>query len=490
MGKLTEVQYDRNRHMVAASQARMKNVFTTEKLGRFWKAAKKEIRETFHVRNTVAALAVLLLSTVGISTIIDRVGTTESVYRVYIDGKYFGVVRDKALIEETVAAFGPRAKAHVDFQNVHQSVVTTSESVVAAAIEESTKTIVDMVAIRVNNKDIAYVKDEATAKQLLDKLRTQFGQANAKATVTFSEKVDTVKIHEDKGKLVSPEMALTLITQGKNEHKTYVVSRGDSLWDIAAKNNVTVDQLHDANPNIHNIDEIAEGEKINLNAYEPLINVNAVSEETRDITTNYEIEYKDDDTLAKGQQKVLEKGSEGKKKQVVRVTRKNGQVTKEDILSEQVVAEPKKEVIAKGTKVSAGVTTYSGSDQASASGNWAWPIAGGYISSQYGENRGGKPHNAIDIAAPAGTAVYASNDGTVISSGDKGDGYGNCIIISHGNGIVSMYGHLSSFSVSAGQTVQKGQRIGGVGSTGWSTGNHLHYEVRVGGRQVNPSPYM
>lgn len=95
----------------------------------------------------------------------------------------------------------------------------------------------------------------------------------------------------------------------------------------------------------------------------------------------------------------------------------------------------------------------------------------------------------MDIAAPSGNAVYASNNGTVIYAGWDG-GYGKTIRIRHGNGIVSTYAHLSTINVSVGQKVTKGSVIGGVGSTGNSTGPHLHYEVRINGAVVNPQPYM
>ncbi|KEO81637.1 M23 family metallopeptidase [Tumebacillus flagellatus] len=488
MGKLTEMLYDRRRHIGTASQARSKKEWMKEQTAAFIRAAKSEFRKTFNVRTSIAALAVLALTSVGVYTAHDKVKTATPVYRVYIDGEYTGVVRDQASIQEQMEKYGPLLKAHVAFLPVHQAVKGTNEWTVANAIAESTKTMVDMVVVRVNGQDIVHVKDKETAEKLIQTLEAQYVKPDSNATVKLSEQVDFVPLHADKQTLVSFDAALALIQQGKNERKTYVVSRGDSLWDIASKNNITVDQLAQANPNIADVDALAEGQQINLVAVEPLISVDTVSEETRELTTNYEVEYRDDDSLDVGTEKIIQDGKEGKKTQTVRITRHNGAVTKEDVLSEHVTAEPVKEIISKGTHKQA-YSSYSGS-AAPVSGSWAYPIGGGYISSQYGENRGGKPHLAIDIAAAMGTPVYASNNGTVIQAGDLGDGYGNCIRISHSNGVVTIYGHLSSMNVSVGQAVQKGQRIGGVGSTGDSTGAHLHYEVRVNGVHVNPTPYM
>lgn len=147
---------------------------------------------------------------------------------------------------------------------------------------------------------------------------------------------------------------------------------------------------------------------------------------------------------------------------------------------------------------SSSTPSYSGST------NFAWPCPGYYtISSGYG-SRWGTTHGAIDIAGGnAGAAVVASRGGTVVrvvtgcshnypknSSCGCGGGYGNYIIIQHDGTYSTLYGHLASVSVSAGQTVSQGQTIGYVGSTGFSTGFHLHFEVRVNGAKVDPMQYL
>ena len=99
-------------------------------------------------------------------------------------------------------------------------------------------------------------------------------------------------------------------------------------------------------------------------------------------------------------------------------------------------------------------------------------------------------HPGIDLAAPYGTPVYATADGTVLRAGWNSGGYGNLVEIDHGRGIMTRYGHMSKILVSAGEHVKRGQQVGEVGSTGRSTGNHLHYEVRIDNSPVNPIPFM
>nr|WP_299852979.1 M23 family metallopeptidase [Sphingomonas bacterium] len=99
-------------------------------------------------------------------------------------------------------------------------------------------------------------------------------------------------------------------------------------------------------------------------------------------------------------------------------------------------------------------------------------------------------HPGIDLAGAYGTPVYATADGTVIHAGWNSGGYGNMVEIDHGRGIATRYGHMSAILVSEGQHVTRGQQVGRMGSTGRSTGNHLHYEVRIDNRPVNPIPFM
>jgi murein DD-endopeptidase MepM/ murein hydrolase activator NlpD len=122
------------------------------------------------------------------------------------------------------------------------------------------------------------------------------------------------------------------------------------------------------------------------------------------------------------------------------------------------------------------------------------PIPGAQIVSGFGPRTDpitGAPgfHPGVDFAAPCGTRIQAAGIGQVLSAGEDG-GYGNAIVINHGGGLATLYGHQSAFAVSTGDVVSQGQVIGYVGSTGYSTGCHLHFEVRINGTPVDPVPYL
>ena len=141
----------------------------------------------------------------------------------------------------------------------------------------------------------------------------------------------------------------------------------------------------------------------------------------------------------------------------------------------------------------------SGSSSSSSKYNggiMAWPVPSCHtVSSGYGgrihpTTGKYKFHGGLDIPGSYGSAIVAANSGKVIWAGTRGDSYGNYVIIDHGGGVSTLYGHSSKVLVRTGQSVSRGQRIANVGSTGRSTGPHCHFEVRINGSRVNPNPYV
>lgn len=130
-------------------------------------------------------------------------------------------------------------------------------------------------------------------------------------------------------------------------------------------------------------------------------------------------------------------------------------------------------------------------DYEAAASGFQWPLGNFVITTYYGQ-RGAyqRFHTGIDLAAPMGTPIYAAKAGQVETAGWSSWGYGLHVIIDHGSEVETLYGHMSRIAVQPGQFVERGQLIGYVGSTGWSTGPHCHFEVRVGGGTRNPLAYL
>ena len=117
------------------------------------------------------------------------------------------------------------------------------------------------------------------------------------------------------------------------------------------------------------------------------------------------------------------------------------------------------------------------------------PPVAGTVSSGFGERSGGR-HEGVDILAPAGTEVLAASPGLAGYTGNGKRGYGNVVILDHGEGIMTLYGHLATIHVQSGETVPAGAVIGTIGRSGNATTYHLHFELRVDGEAVDPVPYL
>jgi len=189
------------------------------------------------------------------------------------------------------------------------------------------------------------------------------------------------------------------------------------------------------------------------------------------------------DSLSVGSKKIAQKGVKGCKEVTYKVYSLNGVETKRIAVSEKVVANPVSQKVIVGTKR---VVISDKNENAS----MCWPIKRverSYVSSYVGDGRG---HKGMDIVAPGGTPIYAATGGTVTFSGWDTSGYGYKILIKHANGYETLYAHCSALYVKKGDTVAMGETIGAVGTTGRSTGNHLHFEVHLNGRIKDPANYI
>lgn len=232
-----------------------------------------------------------------------------------------------------------------------------------------------------------------------------------------------------------------------------------------------------------------------LQSDESPVRVKTMKTVTKYETIKYDTVKRNTSTLYKGTKKTVQKGKNGKMLITELVTYIDSQKAYTATVSEKVVTAPTTEIVQIGTKSN----TYGGS-YGSATG-FIWPTRGAYrVSSHYGYRSasisGWSYHGGIDIVlgsgSSAGIPVVASASGTVVTAYSGWYGYGHTVVIDHGNGIKTRYAHMypGSITVRVGQKVYQGQQIGRIGSTGNSTGPHLHFEVLVNGYKVNPYPYI
>ena len=192
----------------------------------------------------------------------------------------------------------------------------------------------------------------------------------------------------------------------------------------------------------------------------------------------YEIERVNDYTLYRGRVAISQAGQVGENAILARVVEVNGVQMHSDILEQTTLRTPTPRIERIGQREPPPTIAH---------GRFIRPSAG-TLTSRFGP-RWGRMHNGVDLAAPVGTPIRAADGGRVIFSGWDG-GFGNVIRIDHENGFVTVYAHNSANLVSVGERVAQGQHIANMGSTGNSTGSHLHFEIRQNGRPIDPWPFI
>lgn len=273
----------------------------------------------------------------------------------------------------------------------------------------------------------------------------------------------------------------------QQEKRVYTVVAGDSISLIASKNGLTVSELCALNSDIglEINSKILPGDELVVTKEEARLEVRV----TRTVFWQEEIPYSTEKSTsgdyAYGTVRTVQKGENGVRSITAEDTYDAaGVLLEREILRTEVVKEPVTEKIVTGTKLP------SGSIAAIGNGTFMWPVPSyTYCSRWYSSG-----HKGVDICAPAGTPIYASDSGVVTKAGYEraglGSNYGYGILINHGGGYSTAYAHCLSIVVSAGQSVKQGQLIGYVGSTGRSTGNHCHFEIRYNGKYLPPQNYF
>ena len=310
----------------------------------------------------------------------------------------------------------------------------------------------------------------------------------------FNEDVLVRSTYVNKEDILDEQEAIDILLSNTEEVVEYEMKEGDNIWDIAMAHGTTMEHILEINPQIEDETRMQIGDIIKLEVPDPILSISTTEEATFKELIPADIQYVEFSDLYKDETKVYQAGHDGLKEITVDVHKINGKEVSRELISEKVLKEPKTKVIAYGTKEKPkkqnNSSSVSSSVSSSNSGMFMHPLnGGGRISSPYG-SRWGVFHRGMDIAAPAGTPIYAAASGVVTYSGYNNGGFGKLIIIDHQNGYQTYYAHCSSLYAQVGQKVSQGQNIAGVGSTGNSTGNHVHFEIRRDGTPINPYNYI
>lgn len=299
-------------------------------------------------------------------------------------------------------------------------------------------------------------------------------------SMDFKDYIEVVECYLPASDITTLDAAIDEVTKDKATPTIYEVASGDTLSEISEKVNIPMDDIIAMNDSLQNEFSVLQiGQELTITIPKPKLAVSRIEQVYYEEDYEADIIYVDNDEWYTTDMKTLQEPSAGHHNVMAQITYVNDDQAGVEYLKEEVTYEAVAKIVERGTKIP---PTY------------IKPISGGRLTSGFGRRRAPKAgastyHKGVDWATATGTPVYASSGGVVAKAG-WGRGYGYVVYINHPDGRQTRYGHLSRVLVSAGQSVSQGQRIALSGNTGVSTGPHLHFEILIGGSQVNPLNYL
>ena len=366
---------------------------------------------------------------------------TQLCYAIKVDGETIGTTRDKTDADELVASAERQASQIFGYDYSLENMVSVSawigsdstEDLGEAAILERIEGITKLNVLYVDGRPVGAAEDSSELADILDDILDKY-TTESTASAGFAQEVSI----------------------------RYTFVEKDILQDISELSCL--------------LDPENESSDFSLD-------VETVEITNRVKKIEYDTEYCNDNTIYELTEEVTTEGSDGEALVTEQKSLMNGIETQHEVLSELIIKEPTKKIIAVGTKERPATASW---------GEYEWPCSGvitslfGYRSARVGSSN----HQGIDIANARGTEIYAA-DGGEVTFAENTKGYGKLIKITHDNGDMTFYGHCSKLLVSAGSRVAQGQLIALMGTTGISTGTHLHFEIRPSGNEpANPMDYL
>lgn len=342
------------------------------------------------------------------------------------------------------------------------------------------------------------VENRAALDTLLESLRTARDNGTEAKPSAFVQKVIVTDGVYPKETVVTADTLQKKLHATQSDPAYYTVKNGDTLSSIAAACHLTLAELRQLNTAVSKSDLLHTGDRLIIRKSASLLQVRRYVQLTYTEKVPFETKIRQNANHYVGEKYISTKGVNGEQEVVAQVEYTDGVETARTILKTTVTKKPVTQKVQVGSKTGSRPGSYVSGD-GKYTGSFTWPVPRYHTITSYFGRRWGTVHQGLDISGynVYGKAVVAADGGRVyaVNSTSKWgtgmfSGYGYAVIIDHGNGLKTLYAHCSKVVVRAGQKVSKGQTIAYVGSTGYSTGAHLHFEVRVNNTRVNPLPYL
>ena len=413
---------------------------------------------------------------------------------VRFNGAEIGVISDEADYEQAEQIVRRRlsyTENRPDFSFEREFRVTTDRSTVRLLAPELADNMLRSAAIELIDgwgvyRGKTFLGAVSDKQPIEDALTQQLSEYQ----ISLSEDADEVFYPEEltyeKGvylreNLTDPDDLIRSLTAVQETTRTFTAGDDDSVYSVALRFSTTAERIRELNPELTDIVPPSARVKV------PVLKREYPISYRRTVSllsfVDYDTIRTETNRISAGKEEVLQRGVKGERRNTVQITFTDGAESSRELLRSEILSLPVDEEIGVGTYTP---QPFSKQTRLTGSGKFAWPLNGGYISDVFISNRN---HRGLDIAAPGGTEIYAAEDGVVTVATMSGS-YGNYVKLDHGDGYETLYAHCSVLLVTPEQEVTRGQVIALVGTTGHSTGNHLHFEVRLNGLNFDPADFL
>lgn len=446
----------------------------------------------FLERRTKAGPAIFLTLSLALSATPVLAHLYSPCVQVSVNGVDMGLIESQAMVETAVEKVETRASRILGYDYSLDATVTydfrvalREEQATAAHVEtylfDQIGELMQTSVLTVNGRTLGATDDAEGLQSLLDSIMALYKNENT-ISASFLESLSVSRQYTPTADIMELSDMTRVLTANSMEQVDYTVQAGETFSGIAASLGMTMKELEKLNPEV-NINRLQIGQVLTVSQAVPFLSVRTIDNLTYEGDVEFEVEKVPDSSMYEGDSKILTPGVAGRAIYNADVTYLNGTEQERVINSMEVLTEPVTQVVAVGTKER---------PRTMATGSFQWPLRG-TLTSGYGTRYifgSYSFHGGIDIAAPYGTTIAAADGGKVIHASNDGTGFGLYVVVDHENGLKSYYCHCSSLLVRVGDRVYKGQSIARVGSTGNSTGNHCHFQVKKNDVTVSPWNYL
>jgi murein DD-endopeptidase MepM/ murein hydrolase activator NlpD len=433
----------------------------------------------FKVR--AATLCVFAAAAIGFMTM-SLYGTG---LEVIMDGESAGYVSSQDLVTSSISNVAARVSDVLGVPYVMQPDISYRISVVRrnrifdqAGFEESLFSSIDAVkqlyAVTVNGETVGAVTSQGDAQSVLDKILDDYPRSDYYDTAEFVGDVNIKLDYVDASREMTSEQLYKTLTREVRPAVYASYSAQEGLDAFCLKNGVKIELLKTLNPNA-DINALTDGQSLLIQGALPYLSVAHGKHVMFEDEVPFETIYQENTSMYKGEERVAVEGVDGTATVMANQMFMDGQVIGMNVLSQDIITPPVSQVIEVGTKV-----RYS-------LGTFVMPSRG-RLTSAYGYRSRGF-HSGIDLAGSKNSKIQASDGGKVTFVGWYGN-YGKLVIIEHNSTYSTYYGHCNGYLVKVGDMVAQGDDIALMGSTGRSTGNHLHFEIRKNNKAINPQTLL